>query len=249
MDEGLIQKFNEVEHFHWWWEGRRELLRNLMTGLRSNPKILDIGCGTGETLSFLHKTFPKASLWGIDKSSMAVKLSKGKGHKNITQATALNLPFKNNTFDLVLFLDVLEHIKDHTKALREAKRVLRKGGKIIITAPAAQSIWSKHDSMQKHQRRYSKKIAEDLATNLDLKILRLGYFNFFLFLPISAIRLVSRLRPLAWLASYDNSLNYEVARVKIINRILRSLFVFEVRQINSVAYPFGVSLFTVLVKK
>ena len=99
---------------------------------KSRPKkILDVGCGTGETLSFLQDTYPNTQLFGIDSSNKAISFSKKRGHKNIFKASALNLPFDDNYFDIVLFLDVLEHIGNDAKAISEAKRVLKKNGRII----------------------------------------------------------------------------------------------------------------------
>src|SRR3990172_12360899 len=110
MNDSLLAKFNDVERLHWWWEGRRVLIKMLL-GNRKYKKILDIGCGTGETLTYLKTIYPKSDLYGVDLSGEAVKYAKKRGHKNIRKANALKLPFKNNFFDAVLFLDVLEHIK------------------------------------------------------------------------------------------------------------------------------------------
>lgn len=248
MNEKLLAKFNEVEKNHWWWEGRRALLKQLLAS--DNPiRILDVGCGTGETLTFLKGMFLKTSLYGVDTSSKAVRFSKKRGHKNIFKSNALKLPFRNNFFDAVLFLDVLEHIKDHQKAVNEAKRVLKHDGKIVITSPALNFIWSKHDARQGHERRYTKTEVLKLAKRSKMNSVFVSYFNFLLSPPIIAIRLLGKIPAFSFLAEYDNGVNYDIAFKSLPNSILKAIFVFEVNMIQYVKYPFGISMAAVFKKK
>jgi ubiquinone/menaquinone biosynthesis C-methylase UbiE len=247
MNEGLLEKFNKVEQIHWWWEGRKEILKQFI-GKSRPKKILDVGCGTGETLSFLQDTYPNTQLFGIDSSNKAISFSKKRGHKNIFKASALNLPFDDNYFDIVLFLDVLEHIGNDAKAISEAKRVLKKNGRIICTNPALKFIWSEHDSNQGHKRRYSKKDVVNLAKNSNLKVEKTAYFNFLLSPAIILIRLLSRVRFFKHFTSYDNSLNYDIANMGVINSILKFLFTKEIQALKYIRYPFGISISAVFRK-
>lgn len=247
MNEDLLEKFSEVESFHWWWEGRRELVGQII-GRNKKLRILDIGCGTGETLTYLKKKFPKTILYGIDTSNRAIKYSQSRGHKKVIKASALKLPYKNNSMDVVLLLDVLEHIKQDKKVIEEAKRILRKGGYIFIASPALPFIWSKHDSLQGHVRRYTRRDIRLLAQINKMKVERLGYFNFLLSLPIVAIRLIGKLKPFSKLSGYDNKLNYEIARKKTINGILKTIFVSEIKLLKSIKFPFGASIYAKLKK-
>lgn len=247
MDDWLLRKFNEVETVHWWWEGRRELVRNLLKGKRQK-RILDIGCGTGETLSFLHTLYPDAKLYGVDTSATAIRFSKKRGHKNILKAKAEKLPFKDNFFDTVLFLDVLEHIPDDQKVVHEAKRVLKKGGCIIITSPALSFIWSEHDTKQGHKRRYTRRQIRSLAKNASLKTSFISYFNFLFSAPIIAIRLLSRFRPFSSFADYDSGINFDIAKIGYLNGIMKYLFVREIRWLKLISYPIGISIGAKLVK-
>jgi len=167
---------------------------------------------------------------------------------DIVQADVSDLPFGNDKFDLVLALDVLEHVEDHKKALLECRRVLRKGGSVLITVPALSFLWSKHDVGQGHFRRYNKKMLLDLVSETDYKIDYIGYFNFFLAPLIVCIRMLSKIRTLDWLANYDNSINYKLAKVGIVNLVLKSVFVGEIRLMKYIRYPVGISL-VVLLKK
>ncbi|MCM8786994.1 MAG: class I SAM-dependent methyltransferase [Candidatus Omnitrophica bacterium] len=248
MNIKLLKKFNEVEKKHWWWEGRRKLLRDLLSKKRSR-KILDVGCGTGETLSFLQKTFPKAELYGVDLSQVAVKYAKSRGHKKIFRASALKLPFKKDFFDTILILDVLEHIKNHQKVIYEAKRVLKNKGQIVITSPSLSFLWSDHDRMQGHHRRYTPREIRKLARNANLKASFISYFNFIFSFPIIAIRLLGKIRLFKFLLSYDNGFNYNIIYYPIFNLLLEKIFIFEISLLKFIKYPWGISIVAVLTKE
>ncbi|OGD71553.1 hypothetical protein A3D09_01340 [Candidatus Collierbacteria bacterium RIFCSPHIGHO2_02_FULL_49_10] len=240
MNDDLLYKFNEVERFHWWWAGRQELIKDL---LRENQpkKILDIGCGTGETLTFLKTVFPKATLFGVDVLAEAVRFTIQRGHA-AKKADALNLPFKDNSFDAILLLDVIEHIKNDSAIIKEAKRVVKPGGVIVITAPALQFIWSAHDENQGHFRRYTRHRLLELARKNKMKVSFLSYFNFFLSPIIIPIRVMSRLPIFKKYGEYDSRLNYKVAYNKVINTFLKTLFVTEIRLLRFIRYPIGISV-------
>lgn len=248
MNDNLLKKLNEVEKSHWWWSGRRELLKLIFS--RKKPKrILDIGCGTGETLSYLKVLFPSCELYGVDLSLLAVRFSKERSHKNIYHANATKLSFKENFFDAVLFLDVLEHVNNHQKAIKEAKRVVKNGGMIIITSPALPFIWSNYDVSASHKRRYTKKEIKILAKKAGLKIAFISYFNFFLSLPIIIVRLLSRFKALNQISSYDNKLNFGIIDNRLVNSVLKSIFIKEIQTLKLIKYPFGISIVATLVKK
>ncbi len=238
----LLRTFNKVESYHWWWEGRRYLIKQLLDG-EDLKKILDIGCGTGETLTFLKTLFPNAELYGVDTSDDSVSYSQKRGHKNVVSADANKLPYKHGKFDVVHFLDVLEHIEDDAKALLEAKRVLSEGGKIIITSPAMPFLWSDHDKNQGHFRRYTKEDIMLLSKKTGLKIEYLGYFNFFLSPIIIFVRLFGKLPYLHFIVQYDNGINYTIAYHPFINKTLAAIFKLEIWFfMKGIRYPFGISL-------
>lgn len=240
MNDDLLSKFNEVEKFHWWWAGRQELVKNLLT-TEQPQSILDIGCGTGETLTFLKKVFPKAKLTGVDFLPEAVKYTKDRGHTAM-QADATALPYPDATFDAVLLLDVIEHIKNDTAVIKEARRVLKPGGVIILTAPALAFIWSAHDVGQGHERRYTRHMLLKLAGNNRMEVPYISYFNFLLSPIIISIRLASRLPFLNRLGQYDSKLNYQLAHKKLANAFLKLVFVSEIKMLKLIRYPIGISI-------
>ncbi len=244
----LLKTFSRVERTHWWWEGRRYVLKSLLND--KNPKrILDIGCGTGETLTFLQKLFPEAKLYGIDTSEKAVAYAKKRGHRNIVNANAESIPGKKETFDTVLLLDVLEHIRKDSRVLLEVKRVLVPGGTAIITSPALPFLWSDHDKNQGHFRRYTKRDFIQLSKKAGLTTKINAYLNFFLSPIVIFVRVLGKIPPLRFLVQYDNGINYEVAHHTHINAILSAIFRAELWLLKKgIRYPFGVSLVVVLQK-
>jgi SAM-dependent methyltransferase len=250
INNDLLYKFNLIEKKHWWWRGRRELVRRfILERDRKITKILDIGCGTGETMSFVKNLLPNSEVWGIDPSPVGVAFTRGRGHKLVKIAKAENLPFKNNIFDVVLILDVLEHIKDEAGVLKEIKRVLKPGGKVLITGPALKFIWSKHDTEQGHVTRFTRHQLKGLARKAGLKAEKIGYFNFVLSLPIVAIRLGSKVPGLGFMANYDRGINFDIAKIGWLNTGLTKIFETEVRLMNKLDYPWGISVAAILVKE
>lgn len=242
-----LKKYNQIERLHWWWYGRRKLIEPFI--LEKNPKkILEIGCGTGETLSFLKQLCPKAQLNGIDISPLAVEYTKIRNHFNAYQANAVKLPFKENSFDLVLFLDVLEHIKNDQKAVNEAIRVLKNKGWVILTCPSLKFIWSHHDKILNHERRYNIKEVKDLAKKAGFDIYYLNYFNFFLSPLIILIRLITKLRYTKPFLKDASMTYYDIAFNPFLNSILKSIFISEIKLLKYLKYPFGVSIIAILVK-
>lgn len=118
-----------------------------VAGIARGMQVLDVGCGRGEILRRTSKL--GAHAFGIDYAAVAVKLTKsvalqmqsGELPIGVYQASALCLPFEDETFDRVLMLDIVEHLypEELAIALSEAFRVLRHGGRIVIhTAP---NVW------------------------------------------------------------------------------------------------------------
>ena len=247
MNNKLLGIFQEVEEYHWWFAGRKYLLKRL---IKKHPesggmKILDVGCGTGGVMRFLSAY---GRVWGVDKSPRAVEYCLKNDMKNVRLADATKLPFRRDWFDLVALLDVMEHIANPGKALVEAGRVLKPNGRIIITVPATPAIWSRHDSLQGHHKRYDREELMRLATDCGLEVGEMRYFNFLMFFPIAVVRILSRLRLFEKLGDYDSKINFDIAKIGLINKILTGLFKLEIRIGEVIKYPWGVSLAAVLTK-
>ncbi len=161
-----------VDEIEWRARAKRKLIfqffqRNLP---KSNGKIkvLDYGCGSGLFQIELEKNFTNVEAYGIDTSKEAIEFCKKRGLERVKFYKGAKIPFKDEFFDTVVAIDVLEHIKNDLSALKEIKRVLRKDGLGFFLVPAHMSLWSKRDLELKHFRRYLKK-------ELDLKSKKVGF--------------------------------------------------------------------------
>jgi SAM-dependent methyltransferase len=240
VDAQLFTTFAAVERTHWWFTARRDILllvteRNVAPG----AAILDVGCGTGYFIEAVHDRY---EAWGIDPSPIAVRMCRERGLERVVQGTAYDLSsVGERRFDAVYFLDVIEHLDDDARALGEAKRVLRPGGVVVITVPAFKFLWSDHDVVNQHRRRYDRPGLAALLDKVGLKAERLTYFNFYLFGLAGMDRLASRFlrRRVSAELRVPNPL---------INRLMGNTFRSEryrVADSSRRPFPFGLSLLAV----
>jgi len=181
MDIEEIDKMYELEDNHWWFSAKRELIVNIVDSLK--PKnILDVGCGTGSLVSSLSK---KYEVVGCEYSKAALRFCQNRGDIPLVRSDAEKLPFKEESFDVVTLLDVVEHIDQDVEMLLDVRRVLKQRGYAIISAPAHMFLWQAHDVLHHHKRRYA---SAELKYKLRLsgfEIVRMTYWNSLLF-PFSA---------------------------------------------------------------
>lgn len=182
MRKKEYNKMAKVQKTNWWFQARRNLIGLLLDRYlnKKQPKILEVGCGTGANLKMLSKI---GSIVGLDNSKTAIAFCRKQGIP-ARLGLATSLPFRAQ-FDAVLLLDVLEHLKAPEQAVAEALRVLRKGGIIIVTVPAHPSLYSYHDKAIGHKKRYSKK---ELLHLFGSKTVLLSYFFSYSLLPSILIR-------------------------------------------------------------
>jgi SAM-dependent methyltransferase len=240
MDPKLLTTFATVERTHWWFTARRDILLSVIERfVPAGGAILDVGCGTGY---FIESASPRYEAWGVDPSPKAVALCRERGLEHVVQGSAYDLGAVNGRrFNGVLFLDVLEHLDDDARALKEAVRVLRPGGVVIATVPAFMWLWSGHDVVNHHKRRYRLRQIEALFREAGLAIERLTYFNFYLFPLASMDRLVSRVTGRRAAAELR-------VPPKLVNRLMADTFRLERERVadrSRVPYPFGLSILAV----
>lgn len=182
------------EDRHWWYRGRRKIVQRDLARVPVPPgaRVLDAGCGSGRLLDELVRYGWRVS--GLDMNPDSVEIARGRGHEDVHQGVVESLPWEDETFDLITSLDVIEHTADDRVSLRELRRVLRADGRLLITVPAYQALWSTHDVFNRHYRRYDRRMMRAVAADVDLTIERMTYFNSLLLPPAAAVRLLQRLR-------------------------------------------------------
>jgi 2-polyprenyl-3-methyl-5-hydroxy-6-metoxy-1,4-benzoquinol methylase len=183
MNVDYEKEYLIAEQTHPWFVRRRELIYQLVSNLPKNARILEVGCGSGINLLMLqNKGF--TDLTGVEPSA---------GMKqNIGIPIFNNLDQICSSFDVILLLDVLEHIPNDSAMLRQLERIMADTGKIIITVPAFKFLWSIHDELNKHYRRYNKKMLRIAVRNVRLKTTRIFYWNFCLFPAIALIKILKK---------------------------------------------------------
>jgi SAM-dependent methyltransferase len=185
---------------HWWYRGRRRVLCAELDRLALAPdaRILDAGCGSGRMLDELGM---RGRVTGVDENPGAVAATRHRGHSAM-RCNIEQMPFADASFDLVTCLDVIEHTPDDCRTLRELRRVTRPGGTLLVTVPAYQALWSAHDVVNGHFRRYRAPDMRAAAQEAGWYHLRDSYFNAFLLGPAALVRLMRR-RPRADSASSE----------------------------------------------
>jgi SAM-dependent methyltransferase len=192
MDRGYELQTHRAEDRHWWYRGRRKVLERAIADLRlpAAARILDAGCGSGRNMVELAR---HGSVTGIDLSDTSVCLARDRAAGEVVEGSVLDLPFEDDRFDLVVSLDVIEHLEDDLGALRELRRVVAPGGSLLVTVPAYQWLWSGHDEINHHHRRYTRCSLQRVAEQAGSEQVRTTYFNTVL-LPVAILlRLMDRL--------------------------------------------------------
>jgi SAM-dependent methyltransferase len=228
-----------TEDGHWWFVARRRILRDVLRKLVPLPngkRLLEAGCGTGGNLAML-EDFGRVSAFEPDAG--ARELARRKGAVHVSEGRLpTDVPFEEESFDLVVALDVLEHIDDDLAGLRALRDRLRPGGWMVITVPAFSFLWSHHDVVHHHKRRYRKKELIRLASETGLSLVTATYFNTLLFPVIAAVRFVKNLLG-------RESADDAVVPPRPVNGILTAVFASERHLVGRITLPVGVSILMV----
>jgi SAM-dependent methyltransferase len=238
MERQVYDRMAELDQSHWWYLARRKVLAALIARVvrpRPNSRILEIGCGTGHNFPMLD-AFGQVEAIEVDPAARAMaerRLGRMIGSAPLPELAGV----PDQGFDMVGSFDVIEHIEDDRAALAGIARCLRPGGKFVMTVPAHQWLWSEHDRVNHHHRRYSKRELEALFAASPLKLERIGYLNSLLFPIAVAARLAGRLT-----GKDDGDDTLPPAPL---NAALEKVFAQEARLIGKVPLPPGLSLWAV----
>ncbi len=194
MDLTYEAKYHQLEEEHWWFASRRDAVYDLIAELKlpTTAALLEIGCSGGPLLQRL-RAAGYTDLTGIDVSAPAIALATARGVSNVSVMDGAALEFAPARFDIVIASDVLEHIEDEAQALREWVRVLKPGGQLLVFVPAHAYLWSEHDVVNHHFRRYSRRGLVAALEGAGLRVRRRSFWNAGLFLPTAVLRVGRRL--------------------------------------------------------
>jgi 2-polyprenyl-3-methyl-5-hydroxy-6-metoxy-1,4-benzoquinol methylase len=189
MDPAYARRYRELAQRHWWWRARNAWvcgqIERLMAGATA-ARILDVGCGDGVLFPFLSRF---GSVEGIEPDPLVVTPD-GPWFERIHQRPFDGAFQGAEPYDLILMLDVVEHLDDPAGALRHAGRLLKPGGRIVVTVPAFNLLWTHHDTINRHRVRFTKATFRRTADEAGLTVLESRYLFHWLF----AAKLVERLK-------------------------------------------------------
>jgi SAM-dependent methyltransferase len=246
MNHDYYKEYYDLERSHWWFKAREVIIKNNIKSIVADSKkakpleILNIGCSTGRSSEYLSEF---GEVTSIEYDEFCCVFAREKTGLEIIHGSITELPFAEKAFDLVCAFDVVEHVEDHQLAVNEMKRVAKENATIFITVPAFMSLWSHHDEINHHFRRYRKGEIEKLfEKENDGKREQSTYFNFFLFPPIYLFRRISSIFKFAQKRKGAGS-DFEAFNPGLINTLLFQIMKFESFFVTkNITLPFGVSI-------
>ncbi len=245
METFEYANLDRVERDHWYYSGKRRIVTAWLQKTRplaATDTVLDFGAGTGvfalgllgRCRVLVHDSYPESQ----------IMLRQRFPASSVLPPTTDGIPLPEGAVDAATALDVLEHIEDDAAAVAELYRVLRPGGRLVVTVPASMALWSDWDVTLRHFRRYDRKGLGALFAGPGWEVERLTYTNIFTWPAVYLLRKWRKLRPAA-----PGSVRAEdKVPPAWLNQLLR--FLFTAPAISSwFPAPFGVSLLLVARKR
>ena len=244
MEPGVYRETYRLESRYWWHVNRRRLVEQEIKkvfGGKQKIKILVAGCGTGILMSDLQKFY--SNVFGVDDSPLALQFCRKRGLRSVRRGNLeKRLPYPSDSFDVITCLDVIEHLDQDSRALAELHRILRPGGYIFLTVPAYQFLWTNHDEILWHKRRYRRGPLSTLIRSVGFEIVKSSYFYSFLIPPAVIL--------------FKLKLIFHHGRAKTtvippwpINLLLSLACNIERKIIEFMSLPTGISIFVAAIKK
>ena len=242
MEKSYYKDFFILERTHWLFKARRKIiLYFIKKHAQIGSKLFDFGCGSGYLVGELQRLGYDA--YGVDFEKEAIDYGLNEGVRNLKLATGEKIDYPDATFDTVTAFDVIEHIENEKPVIAELVRILKPGGKIIITVPAYQWLWGVQDKISRHFRRYTAgpltKVFKEFS---ELKVIKRTYFNTLLFPTIAVVRLISR-----WFNIKSRKSDFDISH-PVLDTLFYHIFNLEHYLLKFINFPFGVSILLILEK-
>lgn len=215
---------------YWWYRARAALLEAALGDFLGKPhRLLDVGSADGPSVSWMDGSHER---FAVDLDPRGLPTGRG------VCASAMALPFADASFDVVGAFDVVEHCDPEDRALAELTRVMRPGGRLLLSVPAYQWAWSDHDVRAGHHRRYTRPRLVAAVKRAGLEVSRTTYGFAAVFPFFTVERLARRLRP------GGSTTDQGLPQVSpILDRLLTGLSATEARLLRRANLPFGSSVF------
>ena len=239
MERIVYDRMAELDEQHWWYRARRDILSDLIArqiSLPADARILEIGCGTGHNLAMLGH-FGRVDAIEVDGAARDVA-SRRLGRAVMNAPLPALAGVEAGTYDLIAILDVLEHVEEDRDALIGMASKLKPGGRILITVPAHPWMWSAHDVVNHHKRRYTRGTLKAVVGEAGLKLEMLSWFNSLLFPLAAAARLAGRV---TGKEDSDDSLP-----PRPVNALFEKIFGLERYALGRLPFPPGVSIVAIV---
>ncbi len=233
MDPAYVGVHLEEDRLHWWFRARLAVILAVLRHARlpRPARLLELGCGSGNVLAALAEF---GETVGMEVHPELGAAARAQGLDVRPGALPDDLVVPEGWADVVLLLDVLEHLDDPAAALATARRALAPGGLLVVTVPAYAWLWSGHDVVLGHRRRYTARSLGALVTGGGFLVLRASYFSTLLFPIVALVRLGKRL-------TGDRA--HDLRRPSpLVGRCLEWVFGLERHAVPRVRLPFGSSL-------
>jgi SAM-dependent methyltransferase len=243
MDPAFQEKYYRIERDHAWSVARRDILLRVLekSGVNRSARIVEFGCSGGLLLDRLrHSGY--TSTTGVEASEAAVALCNDRGIANVMTTDDARHRLAPASFDCVIASDVLEHIEDERAALAEWNRLLTSHGKLVIFVPAFSMLWSRHDVINQHYRRYTLWQLTERVQAAGFVVEDSGYWNWALFFPTAAARVTASIRAALMPPSRDGEDDRFAELRPGLNAIVREWMLLENRMMaRGARFPLGMS--------
>jgi len=235
MERRVYERMAEIDRDHWWFVGRRKILTALIERFRPKAgplRILEVGCGTGSNIAMLQQF---GTVDAVEPDDRARAFAAKRTGIAIKGGYLPEVPLEDSYYDLIVLLDVLEHIPDDRAALIALRPKLRPGGRLLLAVPAMPGLWSGHDIAHHHQRRYTAETLEAVVRAAGFRKVHRAAFNTLLLPAIVGVR---------WLNRLLGREGGDEDRIppRLVNRMLGLLFGAERYAAVRGLFPAGVSL-------
>lgn len=217
MQKEYVDQYYNYQKSNFWFVVRRKLIADVAQKyIKTGTVVANVGAGYG----FDSEALPAGvTLHHLDIEKQMCEYALQNFNVRPVCASATDLPYRHDSVDSVMLLDIIEHLESDVSALAEAHRCIRRGGILILTVPAHQFLFGQHDVVNKHYRRYSLNEVVQRIEQAGFTIVKTSFFSMILFLPLALYRITDKLGLWSFLKSKDGS-DFSMMKDDWINALL-----------------------------